>query len=274
MQQIFNFIFRNKNFLLFLVLFVLSLIFTIQSHSYHRSKFVNSANFLSGGIYGTFSNISEYFSLKSTNDELVEENLKLRKMLLIGQDSLENEIVVDSISFDKQYVLVTTKVIQNDYNRRDNFLTIKKGQSHGIEPDMGVFNSKGIVGIVDKTSNGYSTVISILNSNSQINAEIKRTQDFGSLKWDGKSPYTVQLTDVPKRARIAIGDSIITGGQSTIFPKGINIGSIKDFKLDGSENYYEIEVALFNDMTNLGNVYVIKNQDREEIETLQNNTNE
>ncbi|NER18271.1 rod shape-determining protein MreC [Spongiivirga citrea] len=274
MQQIFNFIFRNKNFLLFLLLFVLSMIFTVQSHSYHRSKFVNSANFLSGGIYSAFSNIDEYFALKSTNEELVEENLRLRKMLFNPSDSLANQITIDSTSFDKNYILVSTKVIQNDFTRRDNFLTIKKGSSQGIEPDMGVFNSKGIVGIIDKTSSGYSTVISILNSTSQINAEIKKTQNFGTLKWDGKSPYTVQLADVPKRARIAIGDSIITGGRSTIFPKGIHIGAIKDFKLDGSENYYEIEVELFNDMTKLNNVYVIKNKDAEEIKALQNSTNE
>lgn len=274
MQQIFNFIFRNKNFLLFLLLFIISMIFTTQSHSYHRSKFVNSANFLSGGIYGTFSDISGYFSLKSTNNELVQENLRLRKMLLNTKDSLADKIIIDSTSFDKSYMLISTKVIQNEFNQRDNFLTIRKGKKDGIESDMGVFNSLGIVGIIDRTSSGYSTVISILNSNSQINAEIKRTKNYGTLKWDGASPYTAQLADVPKRVQISIGDSIITGGRSTIFPKGINIGTIKDFKLDGSENYYEIEVELFNDMTNLSNVYVIKNQDAEEIKTLQNSTNE
>lgn len=274
MQQIFNFIFRNKNFLLFLLLFIISMLFTIQSHSYHRSKFVNSANFLSGGIYGTFANINDYFSLRSTNEELVEENLRLRKLLLNSKDSLENQTIIDTTNYEGLYYLVSTKVIQNEYTLRDNFLTLSVGKKDSIESDMGVFTSKGIVGIIDKTSTGYSTVLSILNSNSQINAAVQNKNDFGTLKWDGKSPYFAQLADVPKNAKIAVGDSIVTGGKSTIFPKGIPVGKIASFRLDRSENYYEIEVELFNNMTNLSNVYVIKNRDRDEIKTLQNSTNE
>ncbi|MEO8535593.1 MAG: rod shape-determining protein MreC, partial [Flavobacterium sp.] len=51
MQQIFNFIIRNSNRLLFLLLLGISLALTIQSHSYHRSRVISSANFLSGGVY-------------------------------------------------------------------------------------------------------------------------------------------------------------------------------------------------------------------------------
>ena len=64
MQQILNFFIRNQNFLLFLLLFTISLGLTIQSHSYHRSKFVHSANFLSGGIYESVNSVSSYFDLK------------------------------------------------------------------------------------------------------------------------------------------------------------------------------------------------------------------
>ena len=70
----------------------------------------------------------------------------------------------------------------------------------------------------------------------------------------------------------AKGDTIVTGGKSTIFPEGIGIGTIKDFKLDASENYYTITISLFNDMTNLGYVYVIENLDKNEIKTLEQAT--
>jgi len=69
MQQIVNFLIRNKNFLLFLTLFCLSLFFTIQSHSYHKSKFINSANVISGGTYNVMNNINQYFNLKDENHE-------------------------------------------------------------------------------------------------------------------------------------------------------------------------------------------------------------
>jgi rod shape-determining protein MreC len=60
MQQIFNFIFKNSNRLLFLLLLGISLTLTIQSHSFHRSKVISSANFLSGGVYEQLSEFDEY----------------------------------------------------------------------------------------------------------------------------------------------------------------------------------------------------------------------
>ena len=67
MQQIFNFVIKNKTFLLFLLLFSIALTLTIQSHSYHRSKFINSANGLTGGVYSTFNSLGQYFNLKEEN---------------------------------------------------------------------------------------------------------------------------------------------------------------------------------------------------------------
>ena len=96
---------------------------------------------------------------------------------------------------------------------------------------------------------------------------------FGTLSWNGVSPQIVQLVDIPKQAPIKVGDSVITGGLSTIFPKGIPIGYVTSFALDQTENYYNVEVSLFNDMTSIGHVYVIRNRDAAEISKL-NNLNE
>ena len=112
--------------------------------------------------------------------------------------------------------------------------------------------------------------MSILNTNSRINSQLKKSDHFGTLKWNAESPQIVQLVDVPKLAPVAVGDTIITGGRSTIFPKGIGIGKVVSFKLDETENYYIIDVKLFNDMTNIGHVYIIENLDTKEISTLNN----
>jgi rod shape-determining protein MreC len=135
---------------------------------------------------------------------------------------------------------------------------------------MGVVNSKGIVGIIDDTSPRYATVISILNIKSQINAKIKKSNHFGSLVWNGKSTGFVQLIDIPRLAAIRKGDTIVTGGQSVIFPENINIGTIENIYTDNETNYYTLNIKLFNDMTDLGHVYIIKSKDREEIINLEN----
>jgi rod shape-determining protein MreC len=134
---------------------------------------------------------------------------------------------------------------------------------------MGVINSLGIVGIVDNTSPRYATVISILNKKSQINAKVKKSNHFGSLIWNGKSTGFAQLIDVPRLASVRKGDTIVTGGQSVIFPENINIGTIDKVYIDNETNYYTLDIKLFNDMTNLGHVYIIKGKDRQEIINLE-----
>jgi rod shape-determining protein MreC len=234
MQQIINFVIRNKTHLLFLLLFVISLGLTIQSHSYHKSKFINSANFLTGGIYESANGVSDYFDLDDQNDILIEENSRLRSQIFNGSDSIiMTSSSIDSVSYNGRYAIQTAKIINNNYASTKNYLTINKGEKAGVNEDFGVITSKGIVGIIDNTSNDYARVLSILNMKSRINAQLKSSNHIGSLKWDGKSPVTtVQLTDISKFAPVKEGDSIITGGQSTIFPKGIPIGTIESFVLD------------------------------------------
>ncbi|MFV8441633.1 rod shape-determining protein MreC [Flavobacterium sp. LB2P44] len=268
MQQIFNFIFKNSNRILFLLLLGISLSLTIQSHSFHRSKIISSANFLSGGVYERVNNLNEYLNLKTQNDALAIENAKLKSLLFNSKDTTAVK-TLDSLKGVKPEDILVSKVIHNSYNVYENYLTLNSGEIDGVRPDMGVINSLGIVGIIENTSPKYSTVISILNKRSQINAKIKKSDHFGSLNWNGKSTGFVQLTDLPRLALIKIGDTIVTGGQSVIFPENINIGTIAKIYRDTQTNYYTLDVKLFNDMTNLGHVYIIKSKDREEITNLE-----
>ena len=276
MQQIINFVIRNKTSLLFLLLFGISIGLTIQSHSYHKSKFINSANFLTGGIYNSATNVTDYFDLRTQNEILVEENTVLRSQVLNPTDSLSiTHKYIDSTSYNGRYKVQSAKVINNNYASTKNYITLNKGEKNDVKEDLGVITSKGIVGIIDNTSNGYSRVLSILNTKSKINAQLKASSHIGTLEWNGKSPATtVQLTDIIKFAPVKEGDTIVTGGESSIFPQGIPIGTIDSFVLDISGDTYTIQVKLFNDMTNLSHVYIIENLDAEEIKQLESTVDE
>jgi rod shape-determining protein MreC len=267
MQQIIFFFIRNKNFLLFALLFVISIALIFQTHSFHNGKFVSSANFLTGGVYSIRSDINSYFSLKTENEKLVEENIRLRKLLEGYKEQLTMP-TMDTTAIPSKYVFFASRVINNNYSRTKNYLTINNGSSDELMSDMGVITTKGVVGIINSTSKNYSTVQSILNTNSQINAKLKNSNHFGTLIWDTKDPNIVQLIEIPRQASLVVGDTIVTGGKSTIFPKGILIGRIEKFQL-GKDDSYDIDVRLFNDMTNLNYVYIIENMDAAEILTLE-----
>ncbi len=268
MQQIFNFISRNSYRILFLLLLGISLTLTIQFHAFHRSKVISSANVISGSVYQEINDAKEYLNLRKENDDLALENAMLRSLLFQVKDSSFMS-KIDSIKGVKPSDIVVTKVIKNSYNVYENYLTLNAGEKQGIKPDMGVINSLGIVGIVDDTSENYSTVASILNKKSRINAKIKKSNHFGSLVWDGKSTGFAQLIDLPRLAAIHKGDTVVTGGQSIIFPENINIGTIDKIYVDTLTNYYTLNIRLFNDMTNLGHVYILKSKGKEEITKLE-----
>ncbi len=280
MQQIINFLIRNKHFLLFAFLLILSIVFTVQSHSYHRSKVVNSANFFTGGIFKSVSSFQDYFKLKTYNKQLLEENARLRTFLenyvddsevILNLTETTSPIPVDSLL---KYKYIPAEVLNNNYAKVDNFITLLGGRKDSIVPDLGVITSKGIVGVVDTSSENYSTVLSILNSNFITNAKLRSSEHFGTVQWDGKDPNVIQIIDMQQQAPVVLGDTIETSGKSAIFPKGIPIGTIETFELDPSKNFYTLSVKLINDMTNLGHVYVIKNSYKKEIKALEKKEDE
>ena len=189
-------------------------------------------------------------------------------MLSNKEEFIESNAKQNSVD-SSQFKVVHAKVINNTYGKSKNNLTIKGGSKQGIVSEMGVITSNGIVGIVQNVSKNYATVISILNTNSKINAKFLKSDHFGTLEWDTKQPNIVQLVDVPRLAPVSVGDTIVTGGRSTIFPEGIKIGKVSSFDKDTSGNYFIVQITLFNDMTSLRHVYVIENTHKEEIITLE-----
>lgn len=272
MQQIIRFIIKNSTRILFLLLLSISLFLTIQSHSFHSSRTLSSANWVTGSVYAQINRVAEYVNLKSENERLANENAFFRSWYLNAVDSTFSGDV--SYVNDKNIEVYRAKVIHNSYNRKNNFLTIDKGERDGVAPFMGVVNSLGVIGIIDNTSSGYATVMSILNTKIEINARLKKSDHFGTLKWNGKNAGIVQLVDVPRLASVRTGDTIVTGSQSMIFPENIPIGRIEKVYVDTQTNYFTIDVRLFNDMTNLGHVYILNNKDREEVLELESLTNE
>jgi rod shape-determining protein MreC len=285
MQQLIDFILRKKDVVVYFVLLFLSLSLIFNSNYFHKSKFIIFSNGITNYTNEVFENINWYFELKKINSSLVEENLILKNQLekFIEKSSIDS---LKNVAFQYQ----NAKVISNNLSSIKNNLVINKGIKHGLKNEMGVISSTGIVGIINRTSKNYSSVMSVLNTETKINAKVKRTSHFGTLEWNGLSNRELLLNDIPETADIKIGDSIITGGMSLIFPEGINIGVVSEImkqekfndnvmkfhinnqvkiaNIEFRENYLNIEVKLHTDMNNLNNVYVIESLNKNEFENI------
>jgi len=277
MQQLIYFFRKYRYFLFFLLLEILALALIINNLSFHKSKFVSSANNITGGFYNKANSISDYFQLNNENKELTEENLSLKnKIHQLEQiiDTISETKVLDTTKYNQQYSYINGKIINNNYSEKSNFILINLGLKDSISKEMAVINSKGIIGITEDISNNYSRVQSILNKKSNINASLKNGSHFGSLTWNGKDYNIVQLLDLPRQAIIKTGDTIITGGKSTIFPEGIPIGHVLNIEEGGTSVTRIVNIKLFNDMSNLKNIYVIRDFDKKEIRNLESQKNE
>jgi len=283
MQQIIDFIIRKKDVVVYLILLIFSLTLVFNSNYFHKSKVLIFSNSIANYSTENFNYLNEYFELKKINSNLLEENLFLKNQL----EKINKNISLDSLT-NINFSYKNAKVISNNLSSFKNRLVINKGIKDGLKTEMGVINSDGIIGIVNYTSKNYSSIMSILNIETKINAKIKKTSHFGTLEWDGLSTKYLKLNDIPETANIKIGDSIVTGGMSLIFPEGIKIGVVSKiskhenqvtsysvrsgnndaFKYESRENYLNIKVKLNTDMSNLNNVYIIESLNREEFQKV------
>lgn len=262
MHNLLTFLTKYYHWLIFLTLEVVSGVMLFQYNRYQGSVWVSSANATVGKIYEWQSAISHFFSLSDRDEILTQRNLfleqengRLRQLLIdSGKDTTALEQEMARIS---QFQLLPAKVVSNSVNSIDNLMTIDRGLSDGVEPDMGVVCGTGVVGVVYQSSNHYSVVLPLLNRRSRISCTIRGRGYFGYLAWDGQNPMRAYVEDIPRHAKFETGDWLETSGYSSIFPSGISVGKIVDVEDSPDGMSYRLQVLLSTDFSILRDVCVI-----------------
>ena len=266
MQSIINSIVKNRNLIIYLCLSFATFNYLYNNSSVHYSGFGKVGTFISGSTSSIYSYINSYFNLRQENNKLLEENLELKK----NESQFIDKSDTRDVSENKIDKTISAKVILNSINKSKNIIVINKGELNGITKEMGVISSKGVVGIIKNITDNYSSIVSLLNTDLKINAILKNSSTIGSISWDGLDPGIVQLNDIPLSSSIKVGDTIVTGGMSFYFPKGIPIGKIEDYSNTSLEGYYSIDVSIFSDFSSLSNLYILERTDNDEIKSLLN----
>jgi rod shape-determining protein MreC len=270
MRNLIAFIGKHYAFFLFLILESACIALMVANNNYHQAAFVNSANNVSGYVFGTVSDITQYFYLKETNEQLARENARLNTLSTQAMltDSVPSKTVVDSTT-RQQYVYINARVLNNSVNKRNNYLTLDKGQKAGIKPESAVICSNGVVGIVKDVSENFSTVLSVLNKDSKVSAKIKHGGYFGSLVWQGGNYQFATLNDIPTHVRLHKGDTILTNTFSTIFPEDIMIGTVESYFIKPGQNFFTITIKLSTNFKTVNHVYVVTDLLKEERRQLE-----
>ena len=270
MRSLFSFIWKNNFIFLFLILEIIALSLVVQNNYYQKAVFVSSTNQITGSLLKSFDNVIQYFSLKHTNEQLAEENAilhsKVSHSFLISDKATYH---INDTVYKQHYQYLNAKVIKNSVHKRNNYLMLNKGKNDGIKPDMGVISSNGVIGIIIETSNNFSTVLSVLHKKTNISVMLKKNNQKGTLSWNGKDFTFGTVTEIPTHVKVNKGDTLITSGNSAMFPEGILVGTVDSHNINKGVNLYEIKIKLSVDFNKVSYAYVVKNLFKDEQTQLE-----
>lgn len=271
MRNLWVFINRYGTFFLFILFFGGSIILVVRNNTFQRASAINSSNQVIGSIYQQVDYLKGYLSLNETNLTLARENAALRALLKSSNydDKVISDIARDSTQLP-EYSYIQARVINNSVNQKNNYITVNRGSRHGVKKGMGVISSKGIVGIVLNVSENFSTIQSLLHSDTKISASLAKSQAFGSLIWGTQSydPQKALLRDIPNHVKVEKNEQVVTSGFS-LFPPGIVIGTVLETGISSGSSFLDISVLLSNDFSTLRYVYIIVDQYSAEKKALE-----
>ena len=271
MHYLLYFLRKQYIYFLFFVLEGISLLLFFNNNDYQNSALTFVSNGFAGTVLNVSSNISEYFSLRRVNRILAEDNAKLHSNRSEAFYKADTESFFHNDTLYKlEYRYISAKVINNSTNKRNNFIMLNKGRHQGIENHMGIIMGDRIVGQVVSVSEHFCWVMSLLNKDSRISGKFKKNNQLVNIEWNGGNYLTGEVKEIPKHMLIQKGDTIITSGNSDIFPEGLLIGTIDHYTIAQEENFNYATVRFATDFNSLSFVEVLIDMMHKEKENLKN----
>jgi rod shape-determining protein MreC len=270
MRNLIAFFKRFQIFLVFVLLQVVALSAYVQYSDFARLQVFSSASMINGRLYKVRNSVTKHFNLENTNRILEWENARLRAKLKNSNYKIDRQqILIEDTNYQQQYLYTSATVINNTYDKRNNYMTIDIGRNHGIKKGWGVASSKGVVGVVHLVGESYAVVKTILSKNINFDVSMRDGGAFGLLKWDGVNSKICQVTGISNDITIKKFTKVVTRGGSGIFPKGIPVGVITKRKSVEGKPLWDLQVRIAEDFRTIQHVYVIQNVKLDELKELE-----
>ncbi len=261
MRNLLAFLKRFQIFLVFALLQVVALSIYVRYSEFARVQIFSSASKINGELLSIRNSVTKYVNLEKTNLTLEKENAALREKLKSSNYKIQrNTIFIEDTVFQNQYKFIAARVVNNTFDKRNNYMTIEIGSNHGIKKGMGVLSSKGIVGIIHIVGTQFSVVKTILSKNINIDVSLAKNGAFGLLKWDGINPKVCQVTGISNDIQVKKFEKVVARGGSGIFPYGIPVGVVTKRKSIEGKPLWDLQVFLAEDFRTIQHVYVVENK--------------
>lgn len=280
MQRFLALLLRKPSIAIFLIGETIAIYSVIQFNALPRQKTQQWWLAFSAALQNQVHQIYQYFYLHAINEQLIEDNTRLRTALIAQQSK---EVVAlpkfsssycfldstfnDSLSY--RYRFIPCRVIFQPWGQKDGYFLINKGTLHGIRPMMGVVSPTGVAGVVIKTTKRYALCMSLLNTKLYLSVWIAPQNVLGSYTWDAKDRRHGIVRYVPSHYLISPGQKVYTSGMGTIFPEGIPVGTVTEVVKDpANEAFWRIRIQLATDFYRMDYLYAVEHYDRTHLDSL------
>lgn len=262
-------ILQNSGALLtFAVLQLASVYLIVQHNDTQRAIWLETKS-----VYGSYftEQINErlsFLDVARENEILRRENAALLARLPGSAYSMtvDTQQVTDTL-LQQRFTYLSSHVVNKSFYGPYNTLIIDRGSNLQVERGQGVVADGGLLGMVSEVGPRHARVISILHLDSRISAGLDNNA-FGTLRWDGKDPRRVTITDVPDYVPVAPNDTVYTTGYSNVFPTGLPIGTIESSAPLPGTGSQDLTVILLNDPLRASTGYVVRDLFKEELDRL------
>ena len=186
-----------------------------------------AATSMIGGVRTSWSDYLALQSVRSDNEQLRREVAQLQ-IALQQQRTLaqQSRTFADLLKLREQVQLdtVAAGVIAGSASPDFRTITIDKGKSDNLRPDMAVVSPSGVVGRIITPSARAAKVQLLIDRNAAAGAIVERSRAQGVVEGNG---VDLRLNYVSGTADVKSGDVVVTSGIDGIYPKGFVIGQIE-----------------------------------------------
>lgn len=178
--------------------------------------------------------LEENVRLQQQLDEVLLENTRLQQEK--SELSRLRELYLLDNQYD-EYHKVGARIIARDSGNWYSVFTIDKGADDGLQIDMNVIASGGLVGRVSEVGPNWARVTSVISDNSNVSAMTLNSSDTMTVTGDLKTMHDgvirfSQLID--SQDGVAVGDKVVTSHISDKYLPNILIGTIHTINRDSN----------------------------------------
>lgn len=196
------------------------------------------------------------------NEALRHENQQLRLQAIQAEETArENERLRQVIGWQKQntWKAKLARVILRDPANWWRTVQIDLGSRDGLRENLPVLANESLVGRVSSVSLTHAQVVLLGDSNCKVAARVdNEAHDSGIIGSGGPFDASlVRLACFSRTTTLKPGQNVLTSGDGGIFPKGIPIGKIVDFRAVEYGLFTEARVKLAANLGALEEVWVM-----------------